>query len=290
MKKPTAAQLLKKYAIITLGSLIYAASVALFLDPNNIAPGGVSGIAIIISSFTESIPTGTWIIILNVPILFAGTVLLGGRFLLSTIYSVGVSSLAMNLLTAYVKPVTDDLLLAAVAGGMLMAVGLGLVFRERATTGGSDVIVRMLKLKFRHFSTGAVFLITDGMIVAATLFAFGRFEITMYAAICLMIQSFLINRILYGFDEARIVYIISDKDHVIGRRLLTELNAGATYLSGEGAYTSNDKEVLMCVVKMRALPEVRELVRQEDEAAFMFVTKATSVFGEGFRDHNDADL
>ena len=247
MKKNTALQILKKYAVITLGSLIYAASVALFLDPNSIAPGGISGVAIIVSSFTPSIPTGTWIIIMNVPILLLGAWLLGGRFLISTVYSVAVSSVAMNILTAYVDPVTHDLLLAAVAGGLLMALGLGLVFRERATTGGSDVIVRMLKLKFKHLSTGAVFMITDGLIVAATLLAFGRFEITMYAAISLMIQSFAINRILYGFDEARLIYIISDRDREIARRLLTELDAGATYLTGKGAYTAAEKEVLMCV-------------------------------------------
>ena len=287
MNKKT--ELVKKYALITLGSLIYALSVSVFLDPNNIAPGGVSGIAIIISSFTESISTGTWVIILNVPILLLGTVMLGWRFLVSTIYSVVISSAAMNLFSAVIPPLTDDLLLAAVAGGLLQALGLGLVFLEGATTGGSDVIVRMLRLKFKHLSTGAVFMITDGIIVAATWLAFGRFEITMYAAIALVIQSVAINRFLYGFDEARLVYIISDNYRAIARRLLLELDAGATYLQGEGAYTDNKKEVLMCAVKMRTLPEVREIVRSEDANAFMIVTKATSVFGEGFKDH-DEDL
>jgi len=279
-----------KYLMITVGSLIYAAGVSLFLDPNNIAPGGVSGIAIIVSSFTESIPTGTWIIIMNLPILVLGTIFLGARFLISTIYSVVISSIAMNLISAYVTSVTDDLLLAAIAGGVLMAVGLGLVFREGATTGGSDVIVRMLKLKFRHLSTGAVFMITDGMIVSATLLAFGRFDITMYAALSLAVQSVVINRILYGSDEARMVYIISENDREIAEKLMTELDAGATYLKGAGAYTDSEKNVLMCVVKMRTLPQVREIVRDIDSDAFMIVTKATSVFGEGFKDHNDADL
>ncbi len=290
MHKTKALGLLRKYFWITVGSLVFAFSVAVFLDPNNIAPGGVSGVAIIISNFTESIPTGTWVIILNVPILLLGAILLGVRFLISTIYSVIVSSAAINLFSAYIDPLTDDLMLAAIAGGILMAIGLGLVFREGATTGGSDVVVRMLKLRFKHLSTGAVFMITDGLIVAATLAAFGRFDITMYAAIALAIQSVVMNRLLYGFDEARLIYIISDNDRAIAKRLLLELDAGATYIDGEGAYTDKRKEVLMCVVKMRTLPEVRRIVRDEDKNAFMIVTKATSVFGEGFKNHDSEDL
>ncbi|MBO4452675.1 MAG: YitT family protein [Clostridia bacterium] len=282
--------LAKKYLLITVGSIVYAAGVALFLDPNSIAPGGVSGIAIIITKFTDVIPLGIWIIIINVPIIIAGTILLGWRFLVSTIYALAVSSVAMDLFSMYIPPVTDDLLLACIAGGLLEAAGLGLVFREGATTGGSDVVVKMLRLKFKHLSTGAVFMLTDGLIVAATFVAFGRFDITMYAAICLAIQSLAMNRILYGFDEARMVYIISDRDREIARRLLTDLDAGATYLKGTGAYTSNEKDVLVCVVRMRVLPEVREIVRSEDKNAFLIVTKATSVFGEGFKNHDSADL
>ena len=205
-------------------------------------------------------------------------------------YSVVISSVGINILADNIDPLTYDPLLAAIAGGLLQAVGLALVFREGATTGGSDVIVRVLKLKFKHLSTGAVFMITDGLIVAATLIVFGRFEITMYAAIALVIQSMIMNRLLYGFDEARLVYIISDKDDVISSRLLKDLDAGATFLRGKGAYTYNEKEVLMCVVKMRALPNVREIVRQEDDRAFMIVTKATNVFGEGFKNHDSDDL
>ena len=280
----------KNYILTTVGCILYAAGVSLFLDPNELASGGVSGIAIIIGSIIDIIPTGAWVVILNVPIMIAGVWKLGAKILLPTFYALAVSSGAMMFFEYFVPPITYNPLLACVGGAVLASAGIGLVFRGGATTAGTDIIVKLLKLKFKHFSTGAIFLFTDGLVCLASGIVFGDIDKALYAGIAVFIQMNVLNMVLYGSDEARMVYIISERDEIIAKRLLEEIDAGATYLYGNGAYTGTDRKVLMCALRMRMLPQAREIVRQEDSNAFMIVTKATNVFGEGFKSHIEEDL
>ena len=280
----------KNYCLITLGSVLYAAGVALFLDPNDLASGGVSGIAIIVNSVLDFIPTGMWVVIFNVPIMIAGVWKLGAKILLPTFFSLAVSSGAMTLFELLCPSLTENPILACVGGAVLVASGIGLVFRGGATTAGTDIIVKHLRLKFRHISTGAIFLFTDGLICLSSGLVFKNFDNALYAAIAVFIQMFVLNMVLYGSDEARMVYIISERDEIIAARLLKEIDAGATYLYGNGVYTGKDRKVLMCALKMRSVPQAREIIRQEDSDAFVIVTKATNVFGEGFKSHVEDDL
>ena len=288
-KKKTFAENAKDFIMITAGSLIFAAGISMFLDPNSLAPGGVSSVSIIINHFVP-LNVGTIIILLNVPIMILGVVKFGFRFLWTTIYAVALSSGAMELFDRFVGPLTDNLLLAAVAGGALQAIGIGLVFRGGATTGGTDIIVRVLRLKYRYIKTGTLFLIIDSIIIIVSGIVFKNLDIALYAALALTVYMAVFNSVLYGGDGARLVYIISAKKEKIAERILNELDAGATMLKGKGAYTGQDKEVLMAVLRMRSLPEARDIVREEDKDAFMIVTKATSVFGEGFKSHDEEDL
>lgn len=280
----------KNYIQVFIGSLFFAAGVALFLAPNSLASGGVSGIAIIIAHYIDVIPVGTWVIIFNIPIMIAGVWKLGFKILVPTIYALAVSTIFMNIFEAYVPPVTLNPLLACAAGGVLASAGIGFVFRGGATTGGTDIIVKLLRLKFPHVSTGTIFLFADGAICLISGLVFRDIDKALYAGIALFIQMYVLNMVLYGSDEARMVYIISEKDDIIAERLLKELDVGATYLYGNGVYTGKDKKVLMCAMKMRILPQAREIVRFTDSDAFMIVTKATSVFGEGFKSHTEEDL
>ena len=283
-------QTIKNYILTTIGCLMYAAGVALFLGPNNFASGGVSGISIIIRNFYDCISLGTLVVIFNIPIMILGAWKLGVKILLPTYYALGISSLFMNLFESHVPPITQNPLLACVAGSVIAAAGIGIVFRGGATTGGTDIIVKLLRLKYKHISTGTIFLVIDGLICLTSGIVFKDMDKALYAGIAVFIQMYVLNTVLYGSDEARMVYIISDRDSVIAGRLLEELDVGATYLKGEGAYTGADKKVLMCVMKMRMLPQARDIVRYEDPKAFMIVTKATSVFGEGFKSHIEDDL
>ncbi len=279
-----------KLLALTAGSLIYAAGVALFLDPNNLAPGGISGIAIILNKIIPAVQTGTLVLLMNIPILALGIFKFGFKFFLSTIYAVAVSSLGMNVMSEYIGSLTSTPMLATVAGTSLVAIGIGIVFRAGGTTGGTDIIVKVLKLKFRHLNTGTVFMITDGIVILLSGLVFKNTEIVLYAGVGLFLQTRVMNTVLYSGDEARLLYIISKNKDKIADRILNELECGATYLKATGAYTKRENELLMCVVNMKNLPRTKDIVKQEDEDAFLIVTSATNVFGEGFKRHDSEEL
>lgn len=271
-----------QYAGILAASALYAAAIALFLDPNHLAPGGVSGIAIIINQLTQ-IPTGTLILIMNVPLMALGMWKLGFKFLLSTLVAVISSSIFTNLLAPY-GPLTNDPLLAACAGGALLAVGMGLLFKLGATSGGTDILIRVIKLKYKHLKTGSLFLITDCCVIAASALVFRNVDLALYAAIATILSSFCLDLVLYGRDEAKLVYLITDHEKAIANRLLEELEIGVTYLQGQGAYTRDNKKVILCAMQKRLLPRVQEIAMEEDPCAFLIVTSASEIFGEGFKD------
>ena len=271
-----------QYAGILVASALYAAAIALFLDPNHLAPGGVSGIAIIINQLTQ-IPTGTLILIMNVPLMALGMWKLGFKFLLSTLVAVISSSIFTNLLAPY-GPLTTDPLLAACAGGALLAVGMGLLFKLGATSGGTDILIRVIKLKYKHLKTGSLFLITDCCVIAASALVFRNVDLALYAAIATILSSFCLDLVLYGRDAAKLVYLITDHEKAIANRLLEELEIGVTYLQGQGAYTRDNKKVILCAMQKRLLPKVQEIAMEEDPFVFLIVTSASEIFGEGFKD------
>ncbi len=269
------------YLSITAGAFCFGASVSLFMDPNNLAPGGVGGLAVIVNRLTN-IPTGTLIFLINLPILGAGLWKFGLRFLVSTIYATIMCSTFTNLLVPF-APLTENIFLASLGGGIMMAVGLALVFRAGATTGGSDIIVKFLRLKYKHLKSGKLFLITDMIVVSASLFVFDDVDTILFAMISVLIYSTVFDMLLYGGDEAKMIYIISDCSEQITRRLLKELDVGVTYLKGKGAYSNVEKDVILCVLRNTLAPKAEEIVKTEDPLAFMIVTRATEIYGEGYK-------
>lgn len=280
-EKKTWKRICMDYVVITGACVLYGIAISLFLDPNNIAPGGVSGIAIMLNRLTH-IETGTMILIINIPILLVGLWKFGLRFLISTIYATAVSSLFTNFFAGY--PVfTRDPLLAAVAGAALVAVALGLIFKCGATTGGTDIIVKLLRLKFPHLKTGRLFLLVDMMIVLISAFVFKNTDTALYALLAVMMMSVIFDAVLYGTDGAKLIYIISDNWQEISSRILEELDVGVTYLEGEGAYSNMKKRVIMCVVRKQIAPQIEEVVKEEDGDAFMIVSSAAEIYGEGYK-------
>ena len=269
---------IKNYIQIAVGALCYAIAVSLFLDPNALAPGGVTGIAMILSRLT-SIPTGTWFMLINIPILLIGLWKFGLRFLVSTIYCIGVVTIFTNGL-AGMEPITEDRTLACVVGGTMLAVGIGLIFKAKATTGGTDIIVKLLRLKFPHMKTGGLFLSIDAVIVSCSAFVLKDIEVALYAGVCIFLISRVLDFVLYGRDEAKLIYIISDHYEEISKRLLEEVDVGVTFVEGVGAYSGKDKKVIMCAVRKPVAPKIEDVVREEDPQAFMVVTSATEVYGE----------
>lgn len=293
MKALNKSLIFRQFLLMTAGSIIYACGIALFLDPNQLVPGGVSGISIMINHMVSWVQTGTVIIVLNIPLLAVGFWKFGKSFIFSTAYATVLSSSVVNLINSLLAeqlPLTDDLLLAALAGGTLLALGLGLVFRGGGTTGGSDIIIKLIRLKYRHIKTSRVFLIVDSVVVAAAAIVFRNIESALYSAVVLVTSSYVLDLVLYGADGAKLVYIISDKPDDISQKLLVNLNLGVTYLEGTGAYTKKNKKVLMCAARKQTFPKIREIVNDVDCMAFMIVSSAQEIFGEGFKNYKSNDL
>lgn len=277
----TSAKRLADYLCMTAATAVYSAGVSLFLDPNSLAPGGVTGISVILNRIVP-LETGTLILLLNIPILAVGMWKFGFRFILSTVYCTALTSVFTNFFARY-GSLTQDLFLAAVAGGALIAVGMGLVFKAGSTTGGMDIIIKLLRLKMPYMKTGMLFLILDAAVVSAAALLFRDLERGLYSGLAIFITSVVMDLVLYGRDSAKLIYIISDRPERIAGRILKELEIGVTYVNGSGAYSGKAKHVIMCVIKKNLSSRAEEIVKEEDPMAFMIVTRATEIYGEGYK-------
>ena len=272
---------IKNILQIALGTMIYAVGIGVFLDPNKLAPGGVMGIGVILSH-TIGLGAGSWYFILNVPILILGWYNFGGRMIIATVYAVICNSLFTNFFSRiHTQPV--DLFPATMAGSVLAGVGLGLVLKAGATTGGMDIVVKILRRKYKYIKTGTLFLILDLAVVVASGFVFKNINNVMYAFLAVIVTGKVLDYVLYGADEARMILIVSDRSDELVKRILEELDVGATLLKGSGAYTRQNKEMILCVVKKRQAPDLEELVKEEDPHAFMILTNADEIYGEGYK-------
>lgn len=289
--KSKTALVLRNLLLLTIGSLVYSVGVACFIDPHDFAPGGITGLSILINHLLplgEVGGTGLYIFILNAPLVIIGAFRFKWPFFLSTLYSVALTSGAVELIEKCFKgtaicPATTNPLLAAMIGGALMAVGMGLVFHGGGCTGGTDILVKLLRQRFKSIKSGKLFLITDLVIILSSMFVFG-IESALYAVISVVVSSIVFDYVLYGPDGAMVVYIVSTKHHVIAQRLMSEMDCGVTFLHGVGAYTGTERDVLMCAYHKHLYSRVREIVQAEDPDAFMIVTSAHEILGEGFKD------
>ena len=271
-----------KYAMMTIAAFIYAVAISLFLDPNNIAPGGITGVSILINRLIP-VPVGTLSLILNVPIILLGLWKFGLKFIFSTMYTLLISAVFIDFLAPY-GAVTNDLLIASVLGGILLAVSLAVIFKAGATTGGTDIIVKVLQLKWKHMKTGEIFLFLDLLVVLASWLLFRDMTVAFYAGVAVVIDMVVMDYVLYGPDEAKVVYIISDNTEQIKQRILVELDISATLIQARGAYTGDPREVVMVVVRKQMAPRLEEIVKEEDPRCFMIVSSASEIFGEGYKD------
>lgn len=277
-----AAKKVKNYVILTAAAVIYAVAISLFLDPNNIAPGGVTGISILVNRFT-AIPTGTMNLLINIPIVLLGLWKFGWRFICSTMYVLALITVFINALASY-GAMTDDLLIAAVIGGALIGAALALVFMAGATTGGIDIIVKVVRTKRKHIKTNILFLLFDSMVILASWIVFRDLTVAFYAGIAVVTDSIVMDKILYGSDEAKLTYIVSAKPAQMKQRLFDDLDTTATVITARGAYTNAPKELLMIVTRKQIYPKLEEVVKDEDPTAFMIVSSASEIFGEGYKD------
>ncbi|MCI8353491.1 MAG: YitT family protein [Lachnospiraceae bacterium] len=274
---------IKKYVAITFACVLYGVGISLFVDPNDLAPGGFTGLSVMLNRLI-SVETGTVYLLLNIPVIFLGVWKFGWRFTVSTLYAIVMVSVFTNLF-AMLRPITLEPLLGAVFGGILNGASLGLVLRSSATTGGTDIIVKCLRQRFPHLKTGSLMLMLDAFIIGMSGFVFGNLDSVLYSIVSVIATSMVMDMVLYGRDGAKLIYIISDKAEAITPRILKDLDVGVTYLEGSGAYKNVEKKVIMCVVKKQVAHKLEEIVKQEDSSAFMIVSSASEIYGEGYKSY-----
>ncbi len=270
----------KKYIQITIGCVLAGFSLSCFLASNDIIAGGVSGIATIINHFF-AFPIGFMIILINVPIFICGIIKFGKSLGIATLYAT-VSLSFFTDLFSYIGPLTKDMLLSSVFGGIIAGIGYGMVFYSNATTGGVDIIANIIKLKYRHLALGKIILIVDLIIILFAMYVYKNINIGLYSIISLWLTAYVLDMILEGFNFAKLAIIISDKYEEIARLINTELDRGATFLNGEGTYTKTFKKVIICTIKEKEIPKLKDIIKNADSDSFVLITDAREVLGKGF--------
>lgn len=272
-----------------IGSLIYAVGLSCFTAPARIAPGGVSGIAVILKQLF-GVPLSVTTLALNIPLLLLAWRFLGRGFTLRTMKTVLIQTAVTQVVESYFPAYTGEPMLAALFGGVCIGVGLALVFQRGSTTGGTDIVSRLIQLRHRYLPIGKVMLLVDACVVAASVIVFRNLEIGLYALITIFASSRVMDTILAGVNRGRLMLIISDRNDLITTDIMDKLQRGVTILNGRGAYSGLPKNVLMCAVRISEYPRVTEFVRQHDPDAFIITTEASEIRGEGFAGVTDEQI
>ncbi len=266
---------------IGVGSVCFGLSLALFSAPNNIAPGGVTGLATL-AHYLWELPIGSLTIAANIPLLLIAWWRLGRAFAARTLLGLALSSVVIDTLTVLVPPFSGDRLLAAIFGGVLTGTGLGLILSRGATTGGAEVVARLLERRWPHIPIGKLIFLLDGGVIALSALVYGELESPLYAIILVYVASLITDRLVYGGRRGKTVLIISRRHNVITRRILEELRRGVTLLSGVGGFTGSAQQVILCAVRRTELFALKQVVSTADPEAFMLLLTADEVLGSGF--------
>ena len=288
--KKNSHELLKSYLLITLGSVIYSIAFCWFYAPNQVAMGGLTGLGQVINSVIPVIPVGFSVFAMNIPLFFLGWKYIGGHLLVSSLYAMAVTSFGIDIIDAIHTFSPMDPMLATICGGVVMGIGLGIVFAEGATTGGTDIVARLLKLKFPWLPLGKLVIVPDLIVIALAAIAFGNMNSALYGLVALFIYSKVMDIVLYGMDTSKVAYIVSDQNQAIASAILEQLDRGATFLHGVGAFTGQEKKVLLVAFKQREIVQIKRIVNDMDPTAFLIVCDAHDVLGEGFHSYQKDEI
>lgn len=278
-----------EYAVITFGSALYAICFNCFFQPNYISMGGFTGVAQIVNRLIPLMPVGVTVIVLNVPLFLIGVRKLGLGLLISSLYAMAVGSLMIDGLNMiYTFPPMDPLL-ATIYGGVLLGISMGLLLSVGATTGGTELAARLLKLKLRHLSIGRLCLVLDVTVIILYALTFHSINNALYGIIAMYISSLAMDAVIYGSINAKMAYIISDHSQEITEKLLG-MDLGVTLLKGKGGYTGGEKNVVLCAFKRSQIAAIKASVMAVDPTAFIIVCEAHEILGEGFGEYSPDSL
>lgn len=274
-------QMAAMYGRIIIGSALYAAGFRFFLYPNSIVVGGVTGIAMILNYLTQ-LPVGVLAIILNIPLFAVAWKRFGIGFIISSLVGMLVSSTLLDMFGMLSLVITSDSLLASVYGGIITGLGLGLVLSANSTTGGIDIVAKLLRARFQYINFGTLILALDAAIIIVFAVVSRKYDSAMFAIISMFIASKVIDLVLYGAASCKVCYIIIDESAAVKDAITKHLDRGVTLLRGEGGFSGKEKQVILCVIKYQQILDLKKLVREIDENAFIIISESREVFGNGF--------
>lgn len=271
------------YIIIFIGASMFAISVNMFTSPNDIAPGGLTGISTMLNHLF-SLPIGIMILVLNIPLFILGAIEYGKNFLLKTIVATVFVSVLIDTTAPITYQYSGDTLLAAIFGGLFSGAGLALIFFRGGSSGGTDIISRVVHKHYPHISMGTVGLVCDLIVFIAAAIVYQSIESALYAIITKFVGSKVVDAMLYGtaHDNGKLMFIITDKYEQLSQIIIEKVGRGVTELDAHGAYNNDNKRVLMCAVRPSQVHKIKTLLKSVDENAFIIVTTATAISGKGF--------
>ena len=277
------------FAIIFAGCIIFATSVVVFSSPNNMVPGGVTGVAILINYMLPALPIGMVTFALNIPLLIWGGIEVGWKYLTKTLLGTVLSSTIIDLmsieaLSGIIKPYTNNPIMVCIFGGLLCGAGMALIFYRGGSTGGTDIVSRILHKRKPHISLGKFMLACDAVVVVMAAVVYGNIENALYAIVFIFVSSKVIDVMIYGFarNNGKLLFIVTANHDEVTELILNNIDRGVTLLEAKGGYRKDDKQVIMCAVRPNQVHLTTQLVHSVDPNAFVIVTTAGTISGEGF--------
>ena len=273
------------YIVITIGATIFSLGVVMFSAPNNIAPGGVSGIGTMLNHLFN-IPIGSVIIAVNIPLFIFSFKKFGKKFFYKSLYATILTSTFIDILPLVLeKHYIYSPLLASIFGGVAIGVGVGIIFLRGGTTGGADILAKLIKFKHPHLSLGTLVFIIDSVIVVSTLFVYRSIEALLYSTILFFVTSRAVDTIIFGAAKSKMLLIITSHPKEISKKIMEEIGHGVTLIPALGGYTDNQKTILLSVVRPNEAHEINKFVKEIDRSAFTVITESTEVLGYGFQNN-----
>ena len=283
MKETKAKTWLIDILYVVVGSIFWAIGMNIFHVPNNIAPGGFSGIATVLNYYFD-LPIGAMIALMNIPQFIISIKKYSKEFVIKTLLTIVITSTVIDVTAAFFPTFTGDVLLAAIAGGAASGIGLGLIYVRDITTGGTSLLARLVQDKFPTVSYAQMVFILDAIIVVVAAVAYQDWVTALYAAIAIIVTEIINDVMLAGLHNGKLVYIISKKNDEISKFIMIDMDRGLTALKGRGCYTNTDRDILMVVVKKFELPKIKKMIKDIDKDAFIIVGDVSEIHGEGFSD------
>ena len=276
--------------MILLSSVLTSLAINMFTAPNNIAPGGFTGIATMLN-YLYGTPIGAVIFIMNVPFIIWAIVEIGYKLVLKSFFSVLTSSILTDLIAPYVTPYKGDMILVSICAGVVCGIGFSLVFMREATSGGTDLIAKLLNHRIRFISMGKLMMFIDGLVVVISAFVYNNIENALYACIVVFVCSKIVDSMLLGTDigNGKLFFIMSSKNNLIADRIIKELDRGVTYLKSVGGYTNQENDTILCAVRKYQIQKMHKIIKETDKNAFVIVSDANEIVGESFKSHFSDD-